>query len=234
MTANSGRAPLYLVASTPELDYNRRDLPASVRYVGPCLWHRPSQEAVPAWLSALAQRKRPVVHVTEGTIHLRKPVVLGAATRGLGGLDMDVIMTTGKQRNPEELELGPIADNIRIEQYVSHGDLFPHTDVVVTTGGAGTVLTALTLGVPLVVVPTAWDLPEGAQRVAESGAGVRIDPKDCTPQRLREAVELMLKDPSYRENARRIGAALARQGGPSRAAELLEQLAEENRQGDSR
>jgi MGT family glycosyltransferase len=162
--------------------------------------------------------------VTEGTIHKRRPLVLAAAAQGLGGMDVDVVMTTGAQRDPASLELGPLANNIRIESYVSHGALFPHTDVVITTGGAGTVLTALVAGVPLIVIPTGWDLPEGAQRVAECGAGLRIDPKDCTPQSIRAAVRRILDDPSYRENARRVGAALVRQGGPARAAELLEGL----------
>ncbi|MCB0254448.1 MAG: glycosyltransferase, partial [Anaerolineae bacterium] len=225
VTAYSGKTPLYMVASAPELDYNRRDLPPSVQYVGPCLSSGAGQQDVPDWLEALATRKRPVIHVTEGTVHLRKPVVLGAAAQGLGGMNADVIMTTGRQRDPASLDLGPLADNIRVESFVSHSALFPHTDVVITTGGAGTVLTALASGVPLIVVPTGWDLPESAQRVAECGAGVRIDPKNCTAESLRAAVDLLLNEPSYRENARRVGAALARQGGPARAAELLEQLA---------
>ena len=225
VTAYSGKTPLYMVASAPELDYNRRDLPPSVQYVGPCLSSGAGQQDVPDWLEALATRKRPVIHVTEGTVHLRKPVVLGAAAQGLGGMNADVIMTTGRQRDPASLDLGPLADNIRVESFVSHSALFPHTDVVITTGGAGTVLTALASGVPLIVVPTGWDLPESAQRVAECGAGVRIDPKNCTAESLRAAVDLLLNEPSYRENARRVGAALAWQGGPARAAELLEQLA---------
>lgn len=229
VTSYSGKTPLYMVASAPELDYNRRDLPPSVQYVGPCLWHGSGQQDVPDWLAALASRHRPVIHVTEGTVHLRKPVVLSAAAQGLGGMDADVIMTTGRERDPASLDLGPLAGNIRVESFVSHGALFPHTDVVITTGGAGTVLTALAAGVPLIVVPTGWDLPESAQRVVECGAGVRINPSDCTPQSLRAAVDLLLSDPSYRENARRVGAALARQGGPARAAELLEQLALTNR-----
>ena len=78
---------------------------------------------------------------------------------------MHVILTTGAHRRPDELDLGPRGANIRVEQFVPHHALFPKTDVVVTTGGAGTVTTALLAGVPLVVVPTGWDLPENAQRV---------------------------------------------------------------------
>ena len=172
-----GRVPLFMVASVPELDYDRRDLPASVHYVGACVWKGgTAPPPIPAWLADLP-RDRPVIHVTEGTIHTREPLLLRAAAEGLRDLPMHVILTTGAHRRPDELDLGPRGANIRVEQFVPHHALFPMTDVVVTTGGAGTVTTALLAGVPLVVVPTGWDLPENAQRVAASGAGLRLAPR---------------------------------------------------------
>lgn len=219
-----GRLPLCLVVGTPEFDYQRRDLPPTVQYVGPCLWGRPSDEAPPAWLAEL-RRDRPIVHATEGTVHVQRPFVLHAAAQGLANTGMQVIMTSGKHRDPAALDLGPRAANIRVERFVAHSDLLPISDVVITTGGAGTVLTALCNGVPLVVVPTGWDLPENAQRVVDAGVGVRLDPRQCTPRRLRAAVERVLAEPAYKRNAARIGAALAGRGGAPRAAALLEGLA---------
>ena len=222
----NGRMPLFLVASTPELDYERTDLPPAVHYVGACLWKGgTAPPPIPDWLADLP-RDRPVIHVTEGTIHTREPLLLRAATEGLRDLPMHVILTTGAHRRPDELDLGPRGANIRVEQFVPHHALFPLTDVVVTTGGAGTVTTALLAGVPLVVVPTTGDLPENAQRVAVSGAGLRIAPQDCTPHRLRAAVERVLGDRSYRENARRLGDALRERGGAGQAAFLIEDFAE--------
>jgi MGT family glycosyltransferase len=214
---------LYLVPSVPELDYSRGDLPASVHYVGPCLWNRPRHEAPVTWLSELP-RDRPWVHVTEGTMHIEVPLVLRAAAQGLGDLPVQVIMTTGGSRDPTTLNLGRIAANTRIARWISHSDLLPHTDVVVTTGGAGTILAALAAGVPLVIIPTEWDKPDNAQRVVEAGAGLRVAPHRCTPQRLRAAVERVLREPSYRENAQRLAALFERRGGAALAAELLEGL----------
>ena len=219
----TGRMPLYLVPATPEFDYSRRDLPPSVHYVGPCLGNKRRDEEPPAWLEALG-RERPWVHVTEGTTHSQDPILLRAAARGLAGLPMEVIMTTGQRRDPEQLDLGPRAANVHVERWVAHEFLLPRTDVVVTTGGAGTVMTVLAAGVPLVVVPTEWDKPENAQRVVEAGAGLRLAPARLTPGRLRTAVERVLEDPSFRRNAKRLATDLGRYAGPARAAELLERL----------
>ena len=85
-------------------------------------------------------------------------------------------------------------------------------------------MTALRAGVPLVVVPTEWDRPENAQRVVESGTGIRIPADRCSPETLKAALVRVLTEPSFKQNAERMAGALERCGGPARAAELIEQL----------
>ncbi len=219
----TGKMPLYLITGTPELDYGRDDLPPTAHYVGPCLWSKPSNAPPPSWMLELPP-DRPVVHVTEGTVHAKKPLVLTAAAQGLGGLRMSVVMATGTQRQPSELGLEPLASNVRVERWISYDHLLPRTDVVVTTAGSGTSLAALGAEIPLVMIPTEWDKPEVARRIAEAGAGILIQPNRCTPRRLREAVERVLAEPSFRENARRLAAGFKRYGGPAEAARLLEEF----------
>ena len=223
VTEFAGRMPLYLMPSVPEFDYSRCDLPDSVHYVGPCSWDKPSTELPAEWIAGLGD-KWPVVHVTEATIHTHEPLLLKAAAQGLAGEPMQVVMTTGEHRSAHELNLGPLAPNIRIEAYVPHSDLMPRTSVMVCLGGAGTVFAALKAGVPLVVVPTEWDKPENAQRVVEAGAGLRIEPRQLTAARLRVAVQEVLSTSSFRDNARRLAAACNRYGGADDAARLLAAL----------
>ncbi len=218
-----GRMSLYLVPSVPELDYARNDLPASVHYIGHCFPANPRQGSSSSWLDDLPQ-DQPWVYVTEGTVRMGDPFVLRAAARGLANLPMQVIMTTGGDRDPAQLDLGPIAPNVHIVRFVSYGELLPRTDVVVSTGGGGTVLGALNAGVPQVIIPTEWDKPENAQRVAEAGAGLRLAPWRVTPKRLCESVEGVLANSSFRQNAQRLAASLTHLGGAVRAAELLEEL----------
>jgi MGT family glycosyltransferase len=224
---HTARLPLYLIPSVREFDYDRTDMPAHVHYIGPCLFNKPRTQEDTPWLSELP-RDRPWVHVTEGTTHVHRPLVLNAAVRGLAGLPLQVIATTGGARTVEQLGLPVPAPNVRLEKWVSHGDLLPHCQAVVTTGGAGTVMASLAAGVPLVLVPTEWDKPETAQRVVEAGVGMRLEPRACTPDNLRACVEEVLREPSYRENAQRMARVIAGYGGARRGAELLAGLAGED------
>lgn len=222
----TGRLPLYLIPSVPELDYNRGDQPSNVHYIGPCVWTRAGASST-AWLDTLPT-DRPWVHVTEGTAQYQEPFVLRAAARGLASERLEVIMTTGQaSRDPKVLGLDALPGNVHVERWISHQDLLPRCAALVTTGGAATVLASLSAGVPLVVVPTFWDKSDNAQRVVEAGVGLRIAPRHCTPERLRDAVTQLIDDPSCRENARRIARRFADVPGPPLAAELLERLAKE-------
>jgi MGT family glycosyltransferase len=224
VNAFMARLPLYLVPSVSELDYHRRDLPPSVHYVGPCVWNKPAHAPAPAWLDQVPA-DRPWVHVTEGTAHFQAPFVLRAAAQGLANGPFEVIMTTGAERDPADLDLGPLAPNIRVHQYVSHSDLLPRCAALVTTGGAGTVMAALRAGVPQLIVPTHWDKPDNARRAAQAGVGLRLTPRHCTARGLRAAVERLLYEPAFGERARQLADRLAQEPGPARAAVLLEQLA---------
>lgn len=223
VTAYTGTLPMYLMPSTWEFDGCRTDLPPSVQYVGPCQWDKAASSTIPAWLADLSS-EYPAVYVTEGTLHVQEPIILRAALRGLADAPVQMIVTTGRNRDPRQLGLDPIPSNARVEQFIPQSGLLPRVRAVVTNGGSGTVMAALSLGIPLVVVPTAWDQPENAWRIVEAGAGIRIAPAECTPERLRAAVLRVLSEPSFRQNAERLATVQARYEGAPRAASLLEGL----------
>lgn len=226
VNAHTGRLPLYLIPSVPELDYNRHDQPPNVHYVGPCIWTKPANEAHPEWLNDLPTN-RPWVHATEGTAQYQEPFLLRAAAKGLAGLPMEVVLTTGQNRDPVALGLHPLAANVRIARWLSHEEFLPRCAAFITTGGAASVLASLKAGVPMVVVPTFWDKSDNAQRVVEAGVGLRLSPRSCTPEHLRTAVMRLLEEPHFRENARRMAQRFAEAPGPPGAAELLIELAQE-------
>jgi UDP:flavonoid glycosyltransferase YjiC (YdhE family) len=152
------------------------------------------------------------VHVTEGTTHIHKPLVLQAALNGLGGLPMQVVATTGGARAVAELGLSRAPENIRLEKWVAHSDLLPLTDVVVTTGGAA-VMAALAAGAG--AVPTEWDKPR-AQRVVEAGGA---SPAPRSAPETSACVEGLASCPTARARAAWPTSSRLRMSG--RGAELL-------------
>ena len=86
-------------------------------------------------------------------------------------------------------------------------------------------MAALQAGVPIVIVPTHWDKSDNARRVVDAGAGIRLDPAQCTAGNLANAVDLLLNDSLYRERARNLAARLAQAPGPAGAASYLQELA---------
>jgi hypothetical protein len=94
---------------------------------------------------------------------------------------------------------------------------------VVCDGGHATVCAALRHGTPLVTLPAAGDQPIVALQVAEAGAGLRIPPRQQTPDRLRDAVAAVLAVASFRDGARRISDSFATATSTT-AADRLERL----------
>ena len=105
VTEFAGRMPLYLVPSAPEYDYDRSDLPPSVHYVGPCVWDKPGQAPAPAWLNQLPAG-RPLIYATEATVGTGEPFLLKAAAEAVRDLPVELVMTTGRQRDPDRLNCG--------------------------------------------------------------------------------------------------------------------------------
>jgi UDP:flavonoid glycosyltransferase YjiC (YdhE family) len=96
---------------------------------------------------------------------------------------------------------------------------------MVTNGNTELALGALTCAVPLVVVPSILDQSEIAWRVQESGAGIRLPERRCTPERLRQAVQSILDDRSYSDHARRLAGCFTQYGGVQQAVALLAGIA---------
>ena len=116
----------------------------------------------------------------------------------------------------------PHAENIHVERYVPHLPLLARAACVVCHAGMGVTQKALAYGVPVVAIPFGRDQPEVARRVETAGAGVRLPARKLSPQRLRAAVRRAVE---LRPGAQRIAEAFAAAGGPTAAADNLEELA---------
>ena len=172
------------------------------------------------WLDAL--RDLPVVYITLGTVYNQNLEVFQTLLNGLRDEALNIVVTVGKQNDPEMLGRQP--SNVHVHQYIPQEQLLPHCAAVVTHGGAGSTLGALAFGLPLLVVPQGADHYYNADRVVAAGAAVQLMPDRLTTDSARDAVRMLLHDPTFRTAAHSIKKEIDVMPDPGRAVESLEQL----------
>ena len=105
--------------------------------------------------------------------------------------------------------------------------MLQHVDAMVTQCGLGTVMKALAHGVPLVCIPLVGDQPDNAARVVARGAGLRV-PADAPPGRMREAIQRVVTDPSFRQAAQQLATKMAGEDPVQAAVDEIVSLTEKH------
>jgi UDP:flavonoid glycosyltransferase YjiC (YdhE family) len=214
------RSP-YLSVFPPTLDEGEQ--PNTHRFHDPA-WDRLPGE-LPDWWPG--REDQPLVYVTFGSVAGSFPQALpvyGVALQAVAELPVRVLLTVGRDLDLDALPNAP--DNIRVERWVPQQDVLSHAAAAVVHGGSGSTLGAIAAGVPLVVVPLFADQPQNARRVAEVGAGLAVEPNredvPATVRPLRDAIETVLSDQSYRQRARALADELRAQPPVDDALPLFE------------
>jgi UDP:flavonoid glycosyltransferase YjiC (YdhE family) len=201
-----------------EVDYERtRDLAPT--------WHRldSSVRATDAaWELPAPLRDRPgaLIYLSLGS--------LGAADVGLMQRLVDVLGTTDHR---VIVSKGPLADQITLhdnmtgERFLPQPSILPQVDLVITHGGNNTVTEAFHNGKPMIVLPLFWDQVDNAQRVDETGFGVRLPTYDFEDRELIGAIGRLLADRRLRERLTAMSARIKGTSGTARAADLIERVA---------
>ena len=103
--------------------------------------------------------------------------------------------------------------------------VLPHVDAVITHGGNNTVTECMWFGKPMLVLPIFWDQHDNAQRVHETGHGIRLPTYELERDALVSAVDRLLTDGEMRERVRAAGERLRERPGTEAAADLIERVA---------
>jgi UDP:flavonoid glycosyltransferase YjiC (YdhE family) len=169
--------------------------------------------------------RRPRICVTWGTTMARLGADLFLARPVADALcspDVEVVAAvTGNQRPL----LAGLRAQVRVAESVPLHLLLPSCDLVVHHGGAGTLLTALSCGLPQLVVPQLPDHTVHGRRLADCDAGLLLPRDEAMPDALRAAADRLLTPPEPREAARRLGAEMGRRPPPAAVVGVLEGLA---------
>lgn len=194
-------------------------LPATAHSFRAPLRSGAERDSLPSWWARL--EGRPVVHVTLGTVFATESGDLfSRLLTGLSELPVEVVVTVGRDINPAEFGLQP--EHVHVEQWVPQSLLLPHTDLVVSHGGSGTVIAALAHGLSQVVLAMGADQMHNADRVQALGVGRALHPVTTTPAEIRDTVAALLTDDRAQSAAQRMQREITALPGPDSALTLLE------------
>lgn len=202
-------------------------IPLTTHFIRPHIFDNADSERLPDWVAGLPAR--PTVYVTLGTELARDPEfypsVLHTIIAGLRDAPVNLIVTIGRENDPADF--GPQPTNVHIERYIPQSLLLPYCDLMVMHGGSNSLLAALDVGLPMVVVPLIADQFFNAQIIQEMRLGLVVPHAQLTPASMLAAVDDILANALYRENVRRLQTEMHALPNQHHAVELIQRVAAE-------
>jgi UDP:flavonoid glycosyltransferase YjiC (YdhE family) len=159
----------------------------------------PSQQE-PEWVGPLG-KSRPCVYVTFGTV-LAAQAPFPALFEAFSQLHVDAVVTVGPVLNIDSLP--PHPPNVRIAGYVPQRFLMERSSLVVSHTGSGTLLGALSRGIPQLCTPTGADQFLNADAITASGCGLALNPAEVTTAAILASAHRLLDDPLIASRSRTV------------------------------
>ncbi len=129
------------------------------------------------------------------------------------------------------VSMGPLMDQMSLGPHMYGGpflpqpSILPQCDLLITHGGNNTTCEGFHFGLPMIGLPLFWDQYDNAQRLQETGYGLRLPTYDWKEEELIDAVERLLADDDLAARMRANAVAIQADPGRVRAADLLERSA---------
>jgi UDP:flavonoid glycosyltransferase YjiC (YdhE family) len=176
----------------------------------------------PPALEAFLEAGSPPVYVGFGSMSSRDP-------EETADLVMEALARTGQRAvllsGWSGLQKTDVPDSMFMLEPVPFAWLFPRVAAVVHHGGAGTTAAGLRAGVPSVVIPFFGDQFFWGACVTRLGAGPEPVPrKKLTAERLANAIQQAVSDPTVAERAADVGAKIRAEDGVAGAVAVVEEF----------
>lgn len=198
-----------------------KDAPASMKFVGP-VQGRPNPASFD-W-ERLAGSTYPKIFVSIGTllVDIRKKFF-----RQLTAAFADEPLTIIAATEPDILESWP--GNFIVQGFVPQTEVMARVDAVICHGGFNTVNDCFLQGLPMVIIPMAYDQFHTASLVEKAGCGIALRYKRMRETDLRAALWEVLRKDNYRNAARSVRDGFILAGGVDKAVFYLEEFENNNK-----
>jgi MGT family glycosyltransferase len=220
-------APLRIVFLPKEFQPAGHVLDNSYLFVGPSILPRHEESDFP--FDHLSDTL-PMLYISLGTVVSNQPTFFQMCLEAFGGQSWQVVLSVGRQM--DQAALGSLPDNFLVAPSVPQLEILSRTHVFLTHAGMNSTMESLYYGVPMVAIPQTGEESFTAQRIAQMGLGIMLERKAVNAATLREAVERVANDASFRQRAQIMQRITRREpSGYQRAADALIQFAQEQVKG---
>ncbi len=211
-----------IVFTARELQPDTSLIDETFRFVGPSINPQTRSEDFP--FERLNEGR--VVYISLGTVH-RSRDFIRQCFEAFRNYPAQFILSAGKETGIEAL--GDIPANFIVRQSVPQLAVLERADGFITHGGINSVQEGLYYGVPLLVIPQQVEQLFNARIVAAQGTGLVLDEalkgREVVAETLRQMLDQLLNEPSYRAAAVMVQKTLRASGGYPQAADEIQAFA---------
>jgi MGT family glycosyltransferase len=201
-----------------EADYTRENaLDSTWHRLDSCVRSSDAPFEVP---ESLREGSGALVYLSLGSLGSADVALMKRLVEVLGETPHRFIVSKGPCHDEYEL-----ADNMWGEEFLPQPSILPQVDLVITHGGNNTTTECFHHGKPMIVLPLFWDQHDNAQRVDETGFGVRLSTYGFEPEELSGAIDMLRADAPLHAGMAAISGRLQSAPGTVTAADLIERAA---------
>ena len=201
-----------IVYTSPEFQPCSETFSEKFAFVGPSI--RPATEEV-------EKKREKLIYISMGTVNNDMMPFYKTCISALAKTDYQVIMSVGNLVSVEEF--GRLPENISVFSHVDQIAVLKQADVFLSHCGMNSVSESLYFGVPLVMLPQTSEQKGVSERVFQLGAGVKLDKSVY----VLSAINEILEDNTYKENALKIADGFKNSSGAKGAADKIIKVCEE-------
>ncbi|PAD92939.1 macrolide family glycosyltransferase [Shouchella clausii] len=162
-------------------------------------------------------RGRKTIYISLGTVLNQIQDFYENCLVAFANADFDVVMSVGDKTDISSL--GRIPENFTVKNVVDQISVLQEADLFITHCGMNSTSEGLYFGVPLILFPQHGEQRMVADRVAELGAGFKLNSNK--PKHLAAAVAEVLVNPTYEKEAQKLAKSFREAGGGAKAASVI-------------
>ena len=202
-----------IVYTSPEFQPCAETFSDRYVFVGPSI--RPVMQSI-------EKTREKLIYISMGTVNNNLLSFYKTCLSAFENTPYQVILSVGNLVSLNEF--GKLPEQISVFSHVDQITVLKKADVFISHCGMNSVNESLYFGVPLIMLPQTSEQSGVAERVSQLGAGIRLHKPDADA--IRNAVEKIFADGSYKQNACKISDGFQKCSGARGAADKILQVCE--------